>query len=67
MRLYDISLPIQAQLPTWPGDPRVELERLASIADGSDANVSSLSSSVHMGTHVDAPFHFLPSPIHSWI
>jgi arylformamidase len=59
MKLYDISLPIQAQLPTWPGDPQVELERLASIADGSDANVSSLSSSVHMGTHVDAPLHFI--------
>jgi arylformamidase len=46
-------------MPTWPGDPRVELERFAMQENGDQANVSRLSMSVHTGTHVDAPYHFL--------
>lgn len=59
MKIYDISLPISPHLPVWPGDPPVEIDRLASIASGSDANVSRLACGVHMGTHVDAPLHFI--------
>jgi len=39
----------------WPGDPAVELDRLAAIADGDSVNLSRLSLSVHTGSHVDAP------------
>jgi arylformamidase len=46
-------------MPVWPGDPPVELERIASIADGANANVSRISCGVHVGTHMDAPIHFL--------
>jgi arylformamidase len=46
-------------MPVWPGDPAVRLDRVASIAQGAHANVSSLSCGVHVGTHVDAPVHFL--------
>ncbi len=60
MRIYDISVPLSPQLPTWPGDPPVELERLADMAAGESANVSRLSTSLHAGTHVDAPLHYLP-------
>lgn len=60
MRTYDISLTISRQLPTWPGDPELTLERVRKIEEGSNANVSRLSMSVHTGTHVDAPYHFLP-------
>jgi len=59
MRIYDISLTISPKLPVWPGDPRVVLQRVSKIEEGSDTNVSQLKMSVHMGTHVDAPFHFL--------
>ena len=55
----DISLSLRPGLPTWPGDPRFGLRRLQSIADGSAANVSEIQCSVHTGTHVDAPLHFL--------
>ena len=61
MRIVDISLPISPQLPVWPGDPPVEIEKLSSIVDGADANVSKISCGVHMGTHVDAPYHFIDS------
>ena len=50
-------------LPSWPGDPRVEIERVRKIEDGSNANVSRVDMGVHTGTHVDAPFHFLQDGI----
>lgn len=59
MRTYDITLTISPEMPVWPGDPSVELQRVAKIEEGSDANVSRLQMSVHTGTHVDAPYHFL--------
>ena len=59
MKIFDISLPISPKLPVWPGDPVIELERVESMDEGAHANVSKLSASVHIGTHVDAPHHFL--------
>ena len=59
MRLYDISVGITPDLPVWPGDPSIEIERICSIEGGGEANVSRFSASVHVGTHVDAPLHFI--------
>ncbi len=59
MHTYDISLTISSKMPTWPGDPSVVLERFEKIEQGSSANVSKIEMSVHTGTHVDAPYHFL--------
>ena len=63
MRTYDITLTISPNLPTWPGDPGIEVERVEKIEDGSNANVSRIDMGVHTGTHVDAPFHFLQEGI----
>jgi arylformamidase len=63
MRTYDITLTISPDLPSWPGDPRIELERVRKIEEGSNANVSRVDMGVHTGTHVDAPFHFLQDGI----
>jgi len=60
MRIYDVSLTISPDLPTWPGDPGIAIERVQKMEDGGHANVSQISTSVHAGTHVDAPYHFLP-------
>jgi arylformamidase len=59
MKLFDISLTIAEDLPVWPGDPKIEIKKISQIEDGEDANVTHLSSCVHIGTHVDAPDHFL--------
>lgn len=59
LNFIDISLPISPDLPVWPGDPAVVLERIRAIAEGSVSNDSRLACSVHTGTHVDAPLHFL--------
>lgn len=60
MQVYDVSLSISPEMPVWPGDPAVDLERFEMIEAGGQCNVSRLKMSVHTGTHVDAPFHFLP-------
>jgi arylformamidase len=59
MRTYDISLTISPDMPVWPGDPKVVLKRVSKISEGANANVSRLELSVHTGTHLDAPNHFL--------
>lgn len=59
MTLYDISLTYTEDLPTWPGDPIIQLKQISSIEDGEMANVTHLSMCAHSGTHVDAPDHFL--------
>lgn len=58
-RILDISMPLDGSTPLWPGDPPVELTRLADIGAGDVATMSSLSLGCHSGTHVDAPAHFL--------
>jgi arylformamidase len=59
MTIHDISLTLSPDLPTWPGDPGLELELFESMDKGAHVNVTKISTSVHMGTHVDAPHHFL--------
>ena len=59
MTIYDVSLTISPNLPIWPGDPALELEQIESMDKGAHANVTRLSAAVHLGTHVDAPHHFL--------
>lgn len=52
--IIDVTLPIAAGLPVWPGDPPVEIVR-----GGESPSVSRLSLSSHTGTHVDPPAHFV--------
>lgn len=59
MQTYDITLTVHPGMPVWPGDPPVTIERVSKIEEGASANVTSLATTVHAGTHVDAPFHFL--------
>jgi len=59
MKIYDISLPITSTMPVWPGDPPVEMKKLSSLENGDYANVTQLQMSVHTGTHIDAPSHFI--------
>jgi arylformamidase len=59
MKIFDISLTISPSMPVWRGDPSIELEQIESMDQGAHANVSHLSAGVHIGTHVDAPHHFM--------
>jgi len=57
--IYDITVPISNELPTWPGDPAVQIRDWRSLSAGDGANVSMLNFGAHTGTHVDAPAHFI--------
>lgn len=57
VKIIDISVPLTSGLEPWPGDTPFGFDLAARIADGASVNVGALSSSVHNGTHVDAPFH----------
>jgi arylformamidase len=59
MPIFDVTVPISNELPTWPGDPGVELSDWRRLANGDAANVSMLNLGAHTGTHVDAPAHFI--------
>ncbi len=63
MTIYDITLTITPELPVWPGDLKVKLERVKKMEEGSRDNLSQMAMGVHTGTHVDAPFHFIPEGI----
>jgi arylformamidase len=58
-RLYDVTVTIRPEMPTYPGEPRPELAPVKRMAAGAQANVSRLSVGLHAGTHVDAPVHFI--------
>lgn len=58
-RIIDITMPLRPGMSVWPGDPPLEVDRLTDCAAGDEATLSRLSMSVHTGTHVDAPAHFL--------
>ncbi len=59
MRYYDISLNLSTDTVRWVVAPPLEVHERRRISRGDDANASALTVSVHAGTHVDAPFHFL--------
>lgn len=58
MKFIDVSVPLDANLPTFPGNTPYRLEAIKRISEGATSNVSTLHFSAHCGTHVDAPRHF---------
>ncbi|MCX8042739.1 MAG: cyclase family protein [Desulfobacterota bacterium] len=59
MQIIDITVPLLPGMPVWPGDPEVVIKRLKDIDHGADCTVTQIAGTVHMGTHVDAPAHFI--------
>ena len=59
MPIYDVTVPIFNELPTWPGDPAVDISDWRTLTAGDGANVSMLNFGAHSATHVDAPAHFI--------
>ncbi len=60
MKLYDISQEVFS-CAVYPGDPAPEKQILSSTDEGAVYNLTAFSMCAHNGTHVDAPFHFLPA------
>ncbi|MCP3031049.1 arylformamidase [Halobacillus sp. A1] len=58
MKVIDISMPLNSSTPPWPGDQPFEYKVTWSMEDTGSVNVGQFQSSNHLGTHVDAPFHY---------
>jgi arylformamidase len=57
-RLWDISPPVHAGSPVFPGDTAYAQRWVAEIGPGGPVNVSELVLSPHIGAHADAPLHY---------
>jgi arylformamidase len=55
----DISVPLRPGMHEWPGDHPFEVEQLASVERGDTYTLSRASMTWHVGTHMDAPGHFV--------
>jgi arylformamidase len=63
MKIHDISLTLSAETVRWVSAQPFELIERKRMARGDTNNSSSIHASVHAGTHVDAPFHFVPDGV----
>jgi len=60
MKYYDISLNLSPDTVSWVTSPPFEVVERKRMSRGDANNSSALRMSVHAGTHLDAPFHFVP-------
>jgi len=56
--IYDISEPVSPATAVFPGDTPFSARWVLRMAEGDSCNVSTITMSVHCGTHTDAPRHF---------
>lgn len=57
MEIIDISQMIRPGIPVWPGDQKYLHRWTMCMKDGHSCNVSAVTMTAHLGTHVDAPAH----------
>lgn len=58
-----LSYPINDCMPAWPESPQLKVEKKLQIAKGDVANTVYFSFYNHVGTHMDAPNHYLADGI----
>jgi len=56
MKIYDISLPLNNDMPIYPGNPEILIESHKKVPEY-PTNLSKIFFGSHTGTHVDAPRH----------
>jgi arylformamidase len=59
-KLWDISPPVDASSPVFPGDTPYTQQWAATLSDACPVNVSAITLSPHVGAHADAPLHYEP-------
>lgn len=60
-RIWDISPPVEAASPVYPGDAPYRREWQARIGADCAVNLSQIRLSPHVGAHADAPLHYDPA------
>ncbi len=54
----DISQPLTNEIGVWPGDTPFTFKLSFTKEQTGSVNIGQFTTSVHTGTHVDAPYHF---------
>ena len=62
-KLWDISPPVDASSPVFPGDTPYTQQWAATLTDACPVNVSAITLSPHVGAHADAPLHYDPQGV----
>lgn len=57
--IRDISPPVSPALDVFPGDTPFSSRRVMALGSGGSCNVTTVTTTVHVGAHVDAPLHFV--------
>ena len=58
MKIFDISPTISFKLAVFPGDKRFERKETIFFNGGNNYSLSEIHTTVHLGSHVDAPIHY---------
>lgn len=58
MRIIDLTHTFTEDMPVYPGDPKSKLEQVAHI-EKDTYNDHKVTTVMHVGTHMDAPFHMI--------
>jgi len=59
--MTDITRRIRNHHPVWPGDTPYSFELVSRIAQGDSVNIGKITTTTHLGTHLDAPYHYQES------
>jgi arylformamidase len=57
-RLLDISPLVHPGIAVWPGDVAYRRDLTCQLAEGASIDLSSITTTVHVGAHTDAPSHY---------
>jgi len=59
--IYDVSVQLSNHVPVWPSGPPIRLEPTPHLSRDKSYSIHEtlIQLSSHMGTHIDAPYHFI--------
>lgn len=58
MKLIDLSHTFEQNMPVYPGDSSPEMTQVAAISEQGYTDFQ-IKTGMHVGTHIDAPLHFI--------
>lgn len=62
--IYDITRRVTVNTAVFPGDTPYHPDLMLRMAAGASVNLVTVTTTLHIGTHVDAYFHFTPDGAH---
>ncbi len=63
MKLIDLTRMFGKEMPVYPGDPMPELKQIATVGKEGFTD-HTLTTGMHVGTHMDAPWHMIENGKH---